>query len=251
MVLTLAACGGRSSSGPGVLDDGGGAVDAARGDGAEAGAPASDAGAHPGDGGAGACTFGQDQTCNDNPDVSAVWGACNADGTCRCRPGFLVNPQTGRCRPVLDAGAAVCTPGQDETCADGEFVPTGVVRCNPDGTCTCTSAEYFLNPSTGKCRWGTCSLLAQDCPEPDQGCFPPEPQAGALTPHCGPTGATADGAACSSNGDCREGSTCQMFTSATLVCYRMCDVQDGSPSCPAGQECSYLWARAGMPGLCI
>jgi hypothetical protein len=248
-LASLGGCGGRSSGGPGVVDgdagarDGGsGALDGGRRDGA-------DGGAHAGDGGAGVCRFGQDQTCNDDPVVSAVWGACNADGTCRCHAGFMVNPQTGKCRPAGDGGAAVCTPGEDETCADGEFVPTTAIHCSADGTCSCSSGEYFLNPSTGKCRWGTCDMLAQDCPDAGDGCFPPNPNDAALTPHCGRTGTTPDGSPCSSDHDCREGSTCQMFTSATMACYKMCDVQAGL-GCPAGQTCSFLWARAGMPGLC-
>ncbi len=53
---------------------------------------------------AGSCTPGIDQTCNDNPAVSALWGKCNADGSCSCNIGFEVNPATGRCRPVGAAG---------------------------------------------------------------------------------------------------------------------------------------------------
>lgn len=45
-----------------------------------------------------ACTFGADQTCNDDPLISSVHGSCNQDGTCSCHPGFALNPQTGRCK---------------------------------------------------------------------------------------------------------------------------------------------------------
>lgn len=44
------------------------------------------------------CTPGADQTCNDDPRVSALWGRCER-GVCRCNAGFEVNPSTGRCRP--------------------------------------------------------------------------------------------------------------------------------------------------------
>ncbi len=46
------------------------------------------------------CTPGMDQTCNDDPRVSALWGHCNEDGTCECLPGSKRNPATGRCRPA-------------------------------------------------------------------------------------------------------------------------------------------------------
>jgi len=36
------------------------------------------------------CTFGQDQTCNDSPLVSSLWGRCNEDGTCSCFDGTEV-----------------------------------------------------------------------------------------------------------------------------------------------------------------
>ena len=46
----------------------------------------------------GACTFGADQTCNDDPEVSSVNGTCNQDGTCTCRPGYRLSATTGRCK---------------------------------------------------------------------------------------------------------------------------------------------------------
>lgn len=79
------------------------------------------------DGGSGGCTPGADQSCNDNPEASALWGVCNADGTCRCNPGFAINPQTGKCRPaVADGGTAVCAHLCD--CPQGWF-------CNGSGVC--------------------------------------------------------------------------------------------------------------------
>jgi hypothetical protein len=44
------------------------------------------------------CEVGHDQTCNDDPTVSSLWGHCN-EGQCTCNPGFEQNPDTGRCRP--------------------------------------------------------------------------------------------------------------------------------------------------------
>jgi hypothetical protein len=64
------------------------------------------------------CTFGQDQTCNDSLEVSALWGSCKEDGTCACKAGFEVNPNTGRCRPVTDGGPPPCGA---VPCKDDEF----------------------------------------------------------------------------------------------------------------------------------
>lgn len=43
-----------------------------------------------------ACTFGQDQTCNDNPIWSAVYGRCTDAGTCVCSDAGM-NADSGRC----------------------------------------------------------------------------------------------------------------------------------------------------------
>jgi len=45
------------------------------------------------------CTLGQDQTCNSDPTVSALWGKCLETGVCECLPGFELNPM-GSCAPV-------------------------------------------------------------------------------------------------------------------------------------------------------
>jgi hypothetical protein len=44
-----------------------------------------------------ACTFGADQTCNEDPRVSALWGRCTEHGTCECNAGFELGP-SGYCR---------------------------------------------------------------------------------------------------------------------------------------------------------
>jgi hypothetical protein len=44
------------------------------------------------------CDFGQDRSCNDDPSLSALRGACNAAGACNCFPGAIKNPSTGKCR---------------------------------------------------------------------------------------------------------------------------------------------------------
>lgn len=45
------------------------------------------------------CTLGADQTCNEDPSVSALWGKCTEQGTCVCNPGFVLGPG-GYCRPA-------------------------------------------------------------------------------------------------------------------------------------------------------
>jgi hypothetical protein len=71
------------------------------------------------------CTPGMDQTCNDNPIVSSIWGQCTAEGVCVCNAGFVVNPATGRCMvaPKSDAGAGsdgvLLCPGEYDACGCG------------------------------------------------------------------------------------------------------------------------------------
>ncbi len=66
----------------------------------------------------GVCVVGQDQTCNDELSVSAIWGKCLADGSCLCNPGFEINPATGHCRLPVDGGAGMCG---DMSCKENEF----------------------------------------------------------------------------------------------------------------------------------
>jgi len=46
------------------------------------------------------CTFGADQTCNEDKSVSTLWGYCTSLGVCECNHGFEVSPSTHRCRPA-------------------------------------------------------------------------------------------------------------------------------------------------------
>jgi hypothetical protein len=46
-----------------------------------------------------ACTFGADQTCNEDKSVSTLWGYCTSLGVCECNHGFEVSPTTHLCRP--------------------------------------------------------------------------------------------------------------------------------------------------------
>lgn len=40
-----------------------------------------------------------DQSCNDDPSVSALWGRCTPLGVCECRDGFERSPTSDLCRP--------------------------------------------------------------------------------------------------------------------------------------------------------
>lgn len=92
------------------------------------------------------CT-GSGGDCNDDPLVSAIWGTCQADGTCACKPGFEINPSTGRCRmPRADAadGTATCS---------GEFKACGCGCCGEPRDIAC----YY--PPLGE---STATLRAKD-----------------------------------------------------------------------------------------
>jgi hypothetical protein len=41
-----------------------------------------------------------DQSCNDDPSVSALWGVCTEMGVCECNEGFERSPTSDLCRPV-------------------------------------------------------------------------------------------------------------------------------------------------------
>jgi hypothetical protein len=46
------------------------------------------------------CTFGADQSCNEDPSVSSLWGRCTEYGVCECHPGFELSPESALCRPA-------------------------------------------------------------------------------------------------------------------------------------------------------
>lgn len=41
-----------------------------------------------------------DQSCNEDPAVSALWGRCTEMGVCECHEGFERSPTSDLCRPV-------------------------------------------------------------------------------------------------------------------------------------------------------
>jgi hypothetical protein len=40
-----------------------------------------------------------DQSCNENPSVSSLWGRCTPLGVCECKDGFERSPTSDLCRP--------------------------------------------------------------------------------------------------------------------------------------------------------
>ena len=61
-----------------------------------------------------ACTPGADQTCNDDPNASALWGHCVDGGDsswCNCNDGYVVNWNTGKCN--TQAGVSCYSPKQN------------------------------------------------------------------------------------------------------------------------------------------
>jgi hypothetical protein len=85
--------------------------------------------------GAGFCTPGADQTCNDDPSVSALEGTCAPLGYCECKDGFSLNRKTQHCRAGKDCVAAAaddwpfrmqldaggCASRQATTCPSGKL----------------------------------------------------------------------------------------------------------------------------------
>lgn len=159
LCLAHAAC--DSSSSPGLDGDALAGPDAASAKGTAAAAPdvtkAMDA---PAD--VPACTA-SGGSCNDDPMVSAIWGTCQSDGTCLCKPGFEINPSTGRCRvPLADAAAATLTcSGEFEDCGCGccGGVPRNVACYYPTlGESTATlEAKSDASKSPGACTGAGCS----------------------------------------------------------------------------------------------
>jgi hypothetical protein len=59
---------------------------------------------------------GAQPACNDDPNSAAVMGTCQPDGTCQCKPSYVLNPSTGRCRYPLRDGSAGDTDTPANSC---------------------------------------------------------------------------------------------------------------------------------------
>lgn len=110
-------------------------------------AGSSDSG-HQDGGSVAACTPGMDQTCNDDPIVSALWGRCKTDGTCECEDSFIVKTSTGRCTP---------SPSNSYLLWQGLFGKTGVgaaLEVFADGTVNLWAGTTGLQPHKTQ-NWST------------------------------------------------------------------------------------------------
>jgi hypothetical protein len=99
------------------------------------------------------CTPGADQTCNDDPMVSALWGACEVSGVCVCKDGFSINRATGRCR----YGSACVASASDSWPVSVRLGPQNCVTRAPS-PCTSTSGtvDDMLTAEIG-------SILTSEC----------------------------------------------------------------------------------------
>lgn len=83
------------------------------------------------------CSFGQDQTCNDNPAASTIYGKCNQFGACECGAEAEWNSQTGKCRPACPASA----PPSGSGCANAglacSYLPNTTCTCVPENVWAC------------------------------------------------------------------------------------------------------------------
>jgi len=133
------------------------------------------------------CTPGADQTCNDNPTTSALWGHCEADAWCSCNTGYVVNPSTGKCNTPNQTVCYSPTQNIDKAYVDRAF------GCDCNST---TSTPYCGIDSNGLLVYMACkngqwrSGNTGFCTDPET-CFSPTQNAAhALEP--GAIGCTCD-----------------------------------------------------------
>jgi hypothetical protein len=111
------------------------------------------------------CTVGQDFTCNEDPSLAAINGQC-VSGACVCNPGFIVSPETGKCR--VD-GICTAPTGLGWTLADGGLLT------QTEGTC---------NGATCGIGCG-CALIGQVPQCLCTGALPPDGGTMCIDPSCG------------------------------------------------------------------
>jgi len=95
------------------------------------------------------CTFGQNQTCNDDPAMSAYAGNCSKSGTCSCMPGFAIRLATGKCAAYMPKSGDPCQ--RNGGCNDNPTSSTVAGVCLNDGSCYCLGSAVE-NPDTGLCK---------------------------------------------------------------------------------------------------
>jgi hypothetical protein len=108
------------------------------------------------------CTPGADQTCNDDPTISALWGHCEADAWCTCNGDLVVNPSTGKCNTYDQTVCYSPTQLIDKAYVDRAFGCTcnyvsSPPFCGIDSSglrvyLECTSDNTWQSGSTSNCN---------------------------------------------------------------------------------------------------
>jgi len=108
------------------------------------------------------CTSGQDQTCNDDPAISALYGQCEADGYCVCNDGYCASPSTGKCTTTDQCVCYSPTQNIDKAYVDRAFgcnckSQTDQPYCGIDSSglrvyLTCTSSNVWQSGDTSNCH---------------------------------------------------------------------------------------------------
>jgi hypothetical protein len=211
----------------------------------------------------GVCTYGMDQTCNDDGWASWVAGACQSNGTCICDTGYVLNPSSGRCAyaprdaspDITPDARSVCTPGMNQTCNDDPISAAVSGVCQANGTCSCNDG-YSKNAITGKCmrpEVSTCSGSYTACgcgcctgPTPTPVCYYPSAGESVSTVR------TADEAA-------KSGANCAMAGCALGQHYLCCGEATPEPSGSATYSAAYhiggydriILDKTGTDGNCV
>ena len=97
------------------------------------------------DGGSAVCVPGADQTCNDDPPVSAFEGHCEATGACTCNPDYWPNPLSGRCSLVKP-----CENAGDVGPCSNPFTATAMGMCTLEKICWCFAGS-MVDPDSRRC----------------------------------------------------------------------------------------------------
>lgn len=73
------------------------------------------------------CTYGADQTCNDDQTDSGIMGQCDQSGYCTCNSPYVINPATGKCNTYDQTVCYSPTQNIDKAYVDRAFG----CKCNP------------------------------------------------------------------------------------------------------------------------
>src|SRR5262245_54256204 len=97
--------------------------------------PAGDGSVESGEWPVAGCTFGQDQTCNDDLAMSAISGRCSTEGTCSCKSGFAIRLGSGKCAAYTPKPGDACE--RSAGCNDNPISSARTGVCLSDGSCHC------------------------------------------------------------------------------------------------------------------